>query len=147
MLFKASVVISFLTSLILVMGCGESTEEMQSRSAAELKTALEQLPYEIKFVTPPEKPGYPDGPGVVYGRVRSGDGEEGRFWFSMGPSPEQLPGRGLGSKSPTGPYGDFYVKVAPVRKISGRSLEQFRRVVASFEDAGCKVAIKDHCPI
>jgi hypothetical protein len=132
---------------LLVISCGQSIEEQRSERADEVRAELEKLPYEVEIEPAPKWPGYPSGTGVVFGSITSLGGSEVRFWYSMGPSPENLPGRGIGSKTPTGAVDDFSLKVSPIGESSRRSRVQLGQVASDLADLGCRVTTDEHCPI
>lgn len=131
---------------MLLVACGGSTDDKQAQNASELQAELEKLPYNIHFEDPPQRDGFPEGPGVLFGTLTTPEGQDGHFWFSVGPSAKALPGRSMGSSAPAATE-DFYAKVVSDRKLDNEAKIEFGEAIADLEEAGCRVMTGEPCPI
>jgi hypothetical protein len=132
---------------VLLVACGDSTEEKQAQNASELRAELENLPYDVHFREPPQRTGFPEGPGVLYGTLTTPEGQDGHFWFSVGPSAEALPGRSMGRSAPAATE-DFYAKIASSKKLHRwPEKAEFLNAIVAIEGAGCEVLTGEPCPV
>jgi hypothetical protein len=135
-----------IAAAVLLMACGDSTEDKQAKNASELRAEIEKLPYDIRFEDPPQRAGFPEGPGVLYGTLTTPEGQNGHFCFSVGPSAKPLPGRSMGSSAPAATE-DFYAKVASDRKLGNKAKIEFGEAIGDLEEVGCRVMTGKPCPI
>jgi hypothetical protein len=131
---------------VLLVACGDSTEDKQAKNASELRAELEKLPYDIRFEEPPQRTGFPEGPGVLYGTLTTPEGQDGHFWFSVGPSAKALPGRSMGRSAPAATE-DFYAKIASEHELGNKAKIKFGEAIADLEGVGCRVMTGEPCPI